>query len=259
MSPWLVAVLAAAGLAALAAAVRGRARRRDLEQELAETRRSLEQERDARHRFFDMTTHEVRSPLTAILGYQELLEEGAFGELGDQGRDAVERIGRAGRHLQNLIDGVIELGRLRAGSVRLDRSTVELGAILSACAETFRIHASDRGLTPRVVLPDRLPAITSDQVRLARTLDLAIASAVRHPAGETMELRAEVGDRHVDASVGPLDLELRADADDPADRMGLRLAIAERTAALLGGELLLDSDGRTIRGLTLRIPLAPPL
>lgn len=233
-------------------------RLRRQERELEETRRRLADAEEARERFFDLAAHELRAPLSAIFGYQELLRDGAYGELTPDAEDAVERIGRAGRNLLHLTDGIIELGRLRAGDLRPALETVDLGTVLASAADTFRTQAAERGITPTVELHDAMPRIRSDRERLVRVLDLAITSAVRHPAGGAMTLRVGLEDDHATLRIGPTELEVGPDRSDPA-RAGIRLAVVRRIAELLDGGLELPTEDGRIREIVLRIATPPPV
>ncbi|MGK7312182.1 MAG: sensor histidine kinase [Candidatus Longimicrobiales bacterium M2_2A_002] len=251
-----VAALAGALVGALLAGARGLRRARRRERELEETRRRLAAAEEARDRFFDRAAHELRAPLSAIFGYQELLQDGAYGELTPDAADAVERIGRAGHHLLHLTDGIIELGRLRAGDLRPEMETVDLGMILASAADTFRTQAAERGITPTVELPDTMPRIRSDHDRLVRALDLAITSAIRHPAGGAMTLRVALEDGLAILRIGPTEIEVGPDPDDAAGT-GIRLAMVRGIAELLDGGLELPGEGGHVREIVLRIA-APP-
>jgi signal transduction histidine kinase len=250
---WVLAGLVAG---ALAAGTWARARRRGLERELAETRRRLDTARSARETFFDLTTHELRSPLAAILGFQELLQDDAYGELNPEARDAVLRIGHSARHLLNLLDGVMELSRLRTGMVQPELDTVDSGMLVSAAADAFRTLARERGITPNVEMPDHLPTIRSDPERLIRAFDLLITSAIRHPRGAVLNLRVTTADERLTVAIEPTDLEL--DPGDGSDAGGIRLAVAAGIATVLGGNLeLLASDDR-VDELVFTVPAPPP-
>jgi signal transduction histidine kinase len=248
-----LALLAGAALGALATALWARRRAREQRRALEEARRRLEHARAAREVFFDLTTHELRSPLSAILGYQELLRDGAYGTLGPDGRDAADRLGRAARHLLNLIDGVIELSRMRTGEVPLELDDVDPGVLLSSAAEAFQGHATERGIEPSIELPDAPPGIRTDRDRLIRALDLLVTSAVRHPAGSAMTFRAEVRDGALTVALEPTAIDVDPATEDVAVRVGIRLAVVARIAELLGGELELEMDGSRARRVGFRI------
>lgn len=209
---------------------------------------------EARDAFFDLATHELRSPLAAILGYQELLQEGAYGTLDQSAEEPVRRIGRSARHLLHLIDGVVELGRLRSGGVHPDIEPVNTGVLISALAEAFRTQARDRGLDPRVNVQGPLPLIRSDPDRLLRALDLFMTSALKHPDGAALHLDARSDGHDLRVRIHPIDLRLPPD-DDPELRLGIRLAIADHVATLLGGELRLETapDRPNVRAIELRV------
>lgn len=260
MTEVLIGVIAALGgvaAGALMAGARGRRRARRQAQELEETRRRLAAAEEARETFFDLATHELRSPLSAIFGYQELLQDGAYGELGPEAADAVARIGQAGHHLLHLVDGIIELGRLRTGEVRPELTTVDLGLILTTAAEAFRTQAEDRGIEARVEMPDALPAIRTDRERLIRAIDLAVTSAVRHPETRSMTLTVELDDGQATLRIRPLALDVGPDRYDPAST-GIRLAVVRRIAELLDGGLELTTEDDHVREIVLRFATPAP-
>lgn len=267
--PLLLAGAAAVLFAALW--LRARSQRRTADEQVEKLRTRLDRAHAARETFFDLATHELRSPLSAILGYQELLGDGAYGGLDEGASEPVERIGRSARHLLHLIDGVVEISRLRSGTVRPDLGPVDLGVLLSSVAEAFRTAASERGLDSRVTIPDRLPTVRSDQERLVRALDLVVTSAVKHPAGSVITLEVENlessgadprddsrDDSRIVVRIAETEIEPREEAGDPALRLGIRLAVAEGIAGILGGQLALDTgeDGR-IRRLAFHIGDTP--
>ena len=243
--------LGALGAGLLWARERRRARRLRDERDAADAH--AEESATARDAFFDLATHELRSPLSAILGYQELLEDGAFGDLGPA-LDPVQRIGRSANHLLHLIDGVIELSRLRAGTVRPDVGPVDLGVLLSSVAEAFRTQAEERGIEPHVTLTGHFPTLRSDQERLVRALDLLVTSALKHPSAPSLSLEVRSRTDGITARLHPTDIEVREAGDDPAVRLGIRLAVADALARLLGGSLDLETGPEgSITSVTLRI------
>lgn len=256
---WVLAALVAGiAIGALLTGLRGRRRRQRLEAELEAARRRAVDASEARETFFGLATHELRSPLSAIFGYQELLRDGAYGEVSDEAADALDRVGRAARHLLHLIDGIIELGRLESGDVQLELDTVDLGPILTTTAEAFRTQTVDRGITPTVEIPATTTRIRTDRERLLRAIDLALTSAIRHPANDTMTLTAEVDDDTLALRIGPTDLEVGADLHDPAST-GIRLGAATRIAELLGGGIDLRVEAGHVREITLHVrTLEPP-
>lgn len=253
----IVLSLAAALFAGLWLRLRSRVTR--LRADLESARQDAERATEARESFFDLVTHELRSPLSAIMGYQELLKDGAFGPIADEADEPIDRIGRSARHLLHLIDGVVELSRLRSGAIRFTTSRVDLGGVLPPIADSFRRQVADRGLEHHVRMPDRLPTFHSDPDRLTRALDLIVTSVVKNPAGHLIEMIVDASSDSVTITFRGTEIAARHPIDDPALHFGIRIAVAERIAGLLGGSLALERDDHgNVHGLTFRVSDMPP-
>ena len=253
----LVILIAAVAAATAFGAAWARAFRRAarLEEETRHLRDQLERARDARETFFDLVTHELRSPLSAILGYQELLEDGSYGTLPGPAADSIDRLGRSARHLLHLIDGVVELSRMRSGTVHPDIRAVDLALLFDAVADAFRAKARERRIEPRVEIHGALPIIHSDQDRLARALDLVVSSAVKYPHDYQVTLDITSHGHSVTARFTGIELPAHQDVEEVSLRVGIRLAVAEGTARLLGGALDFETDDEgTIRALSFTVP-----
>jgi signal transduction histidine kinase len=235
-----------------------RSRLRKLQAELETERRLHSAAVGASDEFFHVVSHELRSPIAAILGYQELLGDGVYGALEAAATEPVDRIGRSAQHLLHLIDGAVDLGRIRSGMAELHTERVELGPLLEAASEDFRRNAEERGLAAHVRVGAEAGYFRTDPERLVRAIHLLAVAAVRHP---TTELGFDAR-RHGEA----LEIRIRgaqfpevSPADDLAVRCGIRVGIADATARLLGGSLqfqaLQDGAGFEAR---LHIPEAPP-
>ena len=236
---------------------RERTKRARLERELADARARAGRVDQARETFFDLATHELRSPLAAILGYQELLRDGLYGDLAPPGFDALERIGSSAGHLLHMIDGIVELSRLRTGKVSLDLGPVDVADLLEQAGDDLRSHAEQRGLAARVDLPESLRIIHSDRDRLVRALDLLVVSAVKHPSENGLALTATGDAAGFTLRLDGAAIPLRTDSEDPTLRLGLRLAIVNHTASLLGGSFHVHpEDGEPVHRLTFTIPSA---
>jgi signal transduction histidine kinase len=261
VNPFLAGLAGAAVGAAVGAgtvALWARSRSRKTRRELEEARRRMAKARAGRERFFDVTTHELRAPLAAILGYQELLHDGVYGELSDAARDATARLGRAARHLLHLVDGVIELSRIRSGDVHPDLDAVDLGVLFAAAADAFRGHGAEREIEVTIEIPADLPTVRTDRDRLVQAVDLIVTSAVRHPAGPHMTLRVEADEGTVSVTLEPTHIALDTDTEDPTIRMGIRLAVAHRIGQLLGGGLDLPVRDGHARAIHFRFRDQPP-
>ena len=128
---------------AIARAVRQAIERGRLHEEQRRAREEAEAAVRAQRAFVAAMSHEVRTPLNAILGMSELL---AQTPLAPDQREYVEIARRCGRALQGLLDNALELSRLESGGVELAREPFELEAVVQECLEAFAFTAHQKGI-----------------------------------------------------------------------------------------------------------------
>jgi signal transduction histidine kinase len=240
----LVAFLAVVATILTVLWARQRARVRSLAADLEHERRRADEAAHAAEAFFALVSHEFRSPIAAIIGYQELLRDHAYGDIGDAALDPLDRIGRSANLLMHLIDGSLDLARRRTGDLSPDLQVTNLRELMEEVADEFRQHCAERKLRHTVHLDTDLPTITSDPERITRALHLLMVSAVKNPSGERLELRATTEPDGATVQIRGTRIPVRSDALDPALRTGIRIAIAAAVAELLAGSLQLHpADG----------------
>jgi signal transduction histidine kinase/CheY-like chemotaxis protein len=175
-SPWWrsQAALAATSLLALAAAgawawaYRSR-RRRERAWQLAQQRQQLaEQHSQAKTRFLATLGHEIRTPMTGVLGMAELLQASA---LDPRQRAQVEAITLAGRHLLRLVNDALDLARIEAGKLVLEDTAFEVRPLLGEVAELLQPLAAAKGLGFSLACdPAVAPALRGDGTRVRQIL-----------------------------------------------------------------------------------------
>ena len=139
----------------------------------------------AKSDFVSRVSHELRSPLTSVLGYLELIGEGDAGPLTKEQRRMLEVVARNGRRLLALIEDLLLLSRIEAGAVTVIFEPVRLGSLIQGVHESFRpaIHAGQ--LTARVEVEPGLE-LDGDRAQLERMVSNLISNAVKFtpPGGE---------------------------------------------------------------------------
>lgn len=265
------ALLAALALAAIALAYRARLRRSHAWQ-LAEHKRALaEQASEAKSRFLATLGHEVRTPMTGVLGMSELLRGS---RLDERQRGQVDAIHRAGEHLLRLVNDALDLARIEAGKLELANADFALRPLLDEVAGLMAPVAERKGL----VFVDALAAdapigLHGDRTRVQQILLNLLGNAIKFTENGHVSLEAEAlapqGVRFVVADTGPgLNREQQsrlfrrfeqADGARTASRYGgsgLGLAISQELAAAMGGRIAVDSEpGRGTR-FVVELPLA---
>ena len=138
--------------------------------------------------FVTTVSHDLRSPLTAILGYVDLI--GRTGEVSEQQREFIQRVRTSVEHITALISDLLDLGRIEAG---LDsaRETTPLPVLARYAVETLRGAAEHRKLTLEASLPEDLPMVTGDPIRLRQMIANLLENAIKYtPPGGRVRIEA---------------------------------------------------------------------
>ncbi|MGH7483726.1 MAG: sensor histidine kinase [Longimicrobiales bacterium] len=205
-------------------------------------------------RFIEALSHDLRTPLAAILGYHELLSDGVYGELASTLHEPISRIGSAAKQLEQLIAGVDELSRPLDEIVPVHTAPVEPRGVIDDAIALARRLATERGATLDVTVDEPLAPLNTDAERLGWLLGVALAAAVRSSPRGRLRIRVScspdrfrleiTGTTLSPGTTVPLTAESFADAAGDERRASLRLAIVRRLARQLGGELeLVPDDG----------------
>ena len=231
-------------------------------------RRRLAQLDHARREFIANASHELRTPVFSLGGFLELLDSEELDE--ETRREFLTTMREQVQRLEKLATELLDLSRLDAGHIDLDRDVVPLDEVAHTAAAEFTAVALQSGHELEVDAPRRVVAIADEQ----RTLQIArilIENALVHtPAGTHVRIDTVEDDGNARLTVsddgpGIADAEAanvferfyRVDSAQ-ASGSGLGLAIARELVRLMGGSLELDrSNGRTAFVVTLAAAAAP--
>ncbi|HJQ74929.1 MAG TPA: ATP-binding protein, partial [Gaiellaceae bacterium] len=220
--------------------------------------------------FLAMLSHELRSPLGAILTWVTLLRGGGLDEA-RTGR-ALEAIERNTRLQVKLIEDLLDVSRIISGKMRLEMALVDLDTVVEAALDAVRPAAEARGVTLAAVLDPTVEPVSGDAARLQQVLWNLLSNAVKFtPKGGRVEVRTEghasrteirVSDtgRGIDPAFLPYVFDRFRQADSTTSRpeggLGLGLAIVRHLVELHGGTVEAQSSGLG-RGatFTVRLPL----
>jgi signal transduction histidine kinase len=190
----------------------------------------------ARSSFFASVSHDLKSPLNAILGFAELVNSEP---LTPGQAESLHAIQSRGKELLALIETILDAARVEAGQLNLVYDEIEFSELYRAARERATRLAGD--FVPQIwdEIDPRIPPLLCDRVRLARALATFIAYSVRATQGGKMRLRAEMDDPdHVRIDVDvpghlhtPKELELMmAESQSPGKRAHRGLALGLRLA-----------------------------
>jgi signal transduction histidine kinase len=164
--------------------------RRGLEQALAAKAQALEESTALKREFVGSVSYELRTPLTTIVGYSELLEMQA--DLPDRSRQHAGAIRVAASQLASSIDDVLDMAQIDAGEMELQLGDVRVHDLLEAAAGRIQARIESRGARLTVDSPDGLRAIRADAQRIGQALDHLLDNAARAVSeGGAVTLAAE--------------------------------------------------------------------
>jgi signal transduction histidine kinase len=223
-------------------------------------------------------SHEMRTPLNAVIGFAETIERQTFGPIGHPNyAQYAEHIRMAGRHLLDLVNVVLDLSRVEADRYRLTRIELDPGAVARECAGMMSQAAEAAGLRLKLDIADGLPACRLDARALRQILINLLSNAIKFTsdgeislsvASQGREILFVVKDDGVGMSAQALDkIGQRFTAAQGAGvrgqgGSGLGLSLAISLAELHGGAIdLASAPGEGLRA-EVRLPItaseAPP-
>jgi PAS domain S-box-containing protein len=155
---------------------------------LTEMKIEAERANSAKSVFLANMSHEIRTPMNAILGFAQLLRRDAT--LAPEHRRHVETIDRAGEHLLDLINDVLDMSKIEAGHVLLEPAPFDLHALLDDLELMFRSRADGKGLRLLVERADDLPRhVTADGAKLRQIFINLLGNAVKFTAAGGVAVR----------------------------------------------------------------------
>lgn len=214
----------------------------------------------ARGRFLATMSHEVRTPMNAVLGLIQILERESLTPVQ---KDVVRRLATTGRSLLCILNDILDFSRIEAGGGQIERAPFELEPLLVHLDELFGEAARGRGLAWRVEGPDALAGrLVGDPLRLEQVLSNLVANAIKftqhgevnlraiplHVTDDAVTMRFEVRDSGI--GIAPEGLTRLFQPFTQANPSivhqfggtGLGLSICRRLVALMGGSLGADSS-----------------
>ena len=230
--------------------------RRLVEQTLTLAKGAAEKANLAKSEFLSSMSHELRSPLNAILGFAQLMESDATPATASQ-KASIDEILRAGWYLLELINEILDLAQIESGKLSLSLEPTSLAEVILECQAMIEPQAEGRGI--RMTFPqfDRPWFIAADRTRLKQVLINLMSNAVKYnQAGGTVVVdcvgstaeRTRINVRDTGAGLPP---EKLAQLFQPFNRLGqergaeqgtgIGLVMSKRLIDLMGGLLGVES------------------
>ncbi|MFN0009993.1 MAG: PAS domain S-box protein [Planctomycetota bacterium] len=230
--------------------------------ELELARSAAEAANRSKSEFLANMSHEIRTPMTAILGYSDLLANPSLSP--EEAREGIQRIRQNGRHLLTILNDILDLSKIEAGRMTVERLRFSVHEIITEVAALMRPRALEKGLDLSVDWNGRIPAtLESDPTKLRQILMNLIGNAIKFTERGGVRLavgmvetrkgaKPRISFRVIDTGIGMSKEQISAvfraftQADPSMARRfggtGLGLAISRRLAEMLGGSITVSSS-----------------
>lgn len=242
-------------------------KRAEIERELREMAEAASRSKDE---FLAVISHELRSPLNAMLGWTRVLQT----RLDDKATLArgLEIIERSARSQQRLIEDLLDTARIITGKLRLETGPVDVIHVINNALDVMRPAAEARGITINCEFDPRADLITGDADRLQQVVWNLLSNAIKFtPEGGRVEVKLERVDPYAQITVSDTGIGIRPDflpqvfnrfhqADATSTRrhggLGLGLALVRHLVELHGGTVAVTSAGENQGSqFTVKLPL----
>ncbi|MCB2020855.1 MAG: PAS domain S-box protein [Burkholderiaceae bacterium] len=243
-------------------------------QDAERAREVAEQSNRAKSEFLSRMSHELRTPLNAMLGFAQLLELDQRHPLDDAQRPWVAQIQGAGWHLLEMINDVLDLSRIEAGTMRLQPEPLALPPLLATTRAMIEGDAERRGIVVTQHVDDDATRVLGDATRVKQILTNLLSNAVKynHDGGRIHVMARTRGDDQIEISVTDTGLGMTPEQVEslfqPFNRLGrehtvregtgIGLVISRRLAELMGGSLRVRSSAGEGSSFILVLPRVAP-
>ena len=219
--------------------------------------------------FVSTVSHELRTPITSIIGYTELLVDGAVGELTLSQQEIIDRVDRNGRRLLLLVEDLLTLSQIEASVLKIEPVLTDLRAVVTRAHEAIAPKLDERSLEVSVLVPTQPVVHHGDPVQLERMVVNLLNNAVKFtPDGGRVELQLRALSQTTEIVISDTGLGIPADeqsklftrffrsstaTERAIQGTGLGLTIVKAIVAMHGGRISVESAHQ--RGTTVTVSL----
>jgi PAS domain S-box-containing protein len=219
--------------------------------------------------FVSTVSHELRTPITSIIGYTELLGDGAVGELTLSQQEIVDRVDRNGRRLLLLVEDLLTLSQIEASALKIEPVVTDVRTVVTRAHEAITPTLADRALEVSVLVPTQPVVHHGDPVQLERMLVNLLTNAVKFtPDGGRVELQLRALSENTEIVISDTGMGIPEDeqsklftrffrsstaTERAIQGTGLGLTIVKAIVALHGGRI--DVESAHQRGTTVTVSL----
>lgn len=242
------------------------------EKELIAAKEKAEAANDAKSNFIANISHELRTPMNAILGFSNMIAKD--GNLTPEQQKSLSIINSAGTHLLAMINEILDLSRIESGEMGVDYETFELTTLLDEIRALMQVKAKEKNLRCNLVQENKIPAyIRSDKNKMRQVLTNLIGNAIKFTEEGVIgisvtfvenkessggDLRIDISDTGCGIKASMLEKVFEPFVQDSVSKdggTGLGLSISKKIVLLLGGSISVESTEGKGSVFHLQIPI----
>ena len=225
------------------------------ERELLE---SIKRANALKDQFLANVSHELRTPLNSIIGFSELLKEQVIGPLNEKQLQYVQNILQSGEHLLSLINDILDLSKVEAGTLEVESVPINLKEVLQWGLFMQKERAKKHNISLNLDVDGEIGVVRTDPTRLKQILFNLLSNAVKFtPDGGSVSVKAKKLNGEIQISVSDNGIGIPKDRIDDIfepfvqldsslsrqyEGTGLGLALTRRLVELLGGRIWVESQ-----------------
>lgn len=252
---FFLAVVAVGGVA-LIRSVFVEVRQRKMTEKLNKELQELD---EARSEFISVASHQLRTPLTAIVGYMSMIREGDFGKYTKQLQAPLDRVFLSSKRLMNLIETLLDISRIESHRFEISPEMMDIVPIAQRLLEDFQIQARDKKLALTLDIQTPIPKIYADPLKIEDVLMNIIDNALKYTEKGAVTVRLASKKKSIqccvaDTGVGlhPTEIPMifrrsvrgTGASKTHTEGFGMGLYIGERIVTAHGGKLWAESLGK---------------
>jgi len=219
-------------------------------------RQEAEQANEIKSRFLASMSHELRTPLNAVLNFTGFVTDGVFGPVNYEQADALEKALDSGNHLLSLINDILDLAKIEAGSMDMFIQEVDMNGLLKSTVATAKGLVKRKPVKLVLEIEENLPQLSADKRRLRQVLLNLVSNAVKFTKEGSICIAAcqrngmiQISVKDTGVGIPPEDQDLVFDSFHQSHNnifgeigTGLGLPIAKHFVEAHGGKMWLESE-----------------
>jgi PAS domain S-box-containing protein len=250
---------------------------KEAEEALNSAKMAAETASKIKSEFLASMSHELRTPLNAVIGYSDMLLEGAFGEINGQQRRSLGHILASGKHLLEVINDILDLSKVESGKMELHCEDFSVHDLLKNVGNIVSLLAKKKNISFSVSVQPESLCVNADKVRMKQILYNLVSNAIKFtPEDGYVRIDARERDGMLELSVSDNGIgiseddqnklfvpfsQIYSDTSRHYDGTGLGLSLVKKFVEMHDGDITFESETGKGTTFTIRIPLKrqPPV